>query len=96
MYTLRTITETSEVNNWLGMHYEIIRREEHYDRFCEIFESRFGKTHKADDDSLSDEETVRCYAFVITENEEQLPIFKNQRNYIVTQNGKTFSNLTYK
>lgn len=96
MYTLRTFTETSEVNNWLGDQYEIIRREESYERFSDTFEKTFDKPHVADDDPKADEVSKRCYAFIANQNEEPLPLYKGQTNYIVTAGGKTFSNLTYK
>lgn len=96
MYTLRTFTETSEVNNWLGAQYEIVRREESYDRFTDLFLDRFDKEHVADLDPTADEETKECYAFVITEGEEVIPVFKCQKNYIVTGSGKTLDNITYK
>jgi len=96
MYTLRTFTEESEVNNWLGDHYEVVRREESYPRFSELYLERFGRPHLADSDEQASEETKRCYAIVITQTDEQLPLFKNQPNYVMTPGGKTFSNLTYK
>lgn len=96
MYTLRTFTETSEVNNFLGEQYEVVRREENYDRFAELFQENFEKPHVADDDPTANEETIRCYAMVINEKQEPIGIFKGQSNYIVTPGGKTFSNLTYK
>lgn len=96
MYTLRTFTENSEVNNSLGRHYEVVRREESYERFSELYLQRFGKHHVADLDKQSSEETKRCYAILVTYEEEQIPLFKGQSNYIVTDSGKTFSNLTFK
>lgn len=96
MYTLRTFTEDSEVNNWLGAHYEVVRREESYERFSELYLQRFGRPHVADLDETASEETKRCYAIIITFDEEQIPLFKHQSNYIMTNGGKTFSNLTFK
>jgi hypothetical protein len=96
MYTLRIFTETSEINNWLGSQYEIVMREESYDKFKELFKSHFEKDHVADLDPTSTEATQRCYAFVLNEKKETIPVFKGQKNYIVTVGGKTFSNLTYK
>jgi hypothetical protein len=96
MYTLRTFTETSEVNNLLGDQYEIVKREEQYERFCELFEIYFDKPHLADLSPSADEVTQRCYAFVFNEKKEPMPVYKNQRNYIMTDSGKTFSNITYK
>lgn len=37
-----------------------------------------------------------CYAFVISEDaKETYPLWKDEQNYIVNNEGKTFSNLTY-
>ena len=96
MYTLRTITETSEVNNWLGYQYEIITREESYEAFKPLFDDYFDEPHVADLDPTANEGTKRCYAFILNEKEEPIPVYKGQKNYIVTENGKTFSNITYK
>lgn len=96
MYTLRTFTEDGEVNNFLGEQYEVVRREENYERFAVLFQENFGKPHVADLDPDSSEETKRCYAMVVNEKQEPIGIFKRQTNYIVTLGGKTFSNLTYK
>lgn len=96
MYTLRTFTEDSEVNNYLGEQYEVIKREEAYDRFSEIFKDYFEREHLADLSPSSDEEMQRCYAFVLNDKKEPMPIYKGQKNYIVMDSGKTFSNLTYK
>jgi hypothetical protein len=39
----------------------------------------------------------KTYAFVANEDGSEIyPLFRNQRNYIVGENGKTFSNLTLK
>jgi len=59
MYTLRTFTENSEVNNWLGSQYEVIMREQSYDRFQELFKEYFEKDHVADLDPTSTEETQK-------------------------------------
>ena len=96
MFTLRTFTEDSEVNNYLGEQYEVIKREESYERFCDLFEKHFEKDHLADCSPSADEHTKRCFAFVLNEKEETIPIYKGQKNYIVTASGKTFSNLTYR
>lgn len=37
------------------------------------------------------------YAFIVSEGGKEIyPLFKNQRNYIMTDSGKTFSNLSLK
>lgn len=96
MYSLRAFTENSEVNNWLGDQYEIIRREESYGAFAEQYRKYFDKSHVADNDSAADEISRRVYAFILNEHEQAMPVYKGQKNYIVTESGKTYSNITYK
>ena len=95
---LRTFTEDSEVVNTLGVQYEIVLREasESYPRFAELFEEHFGKAHIADDCATADEHTKRTYAFILNDKEGTIPLYKGQKNYIVSDSGKTFDNLTYK
>jgi len=95
MYTLRTFTDTSEVNNSLGDYYEIVRREEAYERFSELFKEHFDIDHIADLDPTSSEETRTCYAIISTLR-DTIPVYKGQKNYIMTAEGKTFCNITYK
>jgi hypothetical protein len=95
MYTLRTFTDTSEVNINLGDYYEIVRREEAPASFAVLFEDHFEKKHVADLDPTSSEETRLCYAIIQTQR-DTVPLYKGQKNYIVTETGKTFSNLSYK
>lgn len=96
MYALRTFTENSEVNNWLGDQYEIIRREESYEAFAEQYRKYFDKSHVADNDPAADDISRRVYAFILNEHEQAMPVYKEQKNYIVTESGKTYSNITYK
>lgn len=83
MFILRKITKTGvEMNFDLGNHYTLITKE----RSPEEFEKGV-KDHPFYDD---------IYAFVGWKEEEILPLYKNQKNYIVFENGTTYSNLTYK
>ena len=95
MYTLRTITEDGEVNVNLGDYYEITRRFVDRESFSRLFENHFEKKHVADLDPGADEETRRCYAIISTQR-DTVPLYTGQENYIMTDSGKTFSNLTSK
>lgn len=94
MYTLRAITDLSEVNINLGDYYEITRRYESLKEFITLFESHFERKHFAENDPDACEESKVCYA-IITTKRDNIPLYKGQSNYIMTDSGKTFSNLTY-
>lgn len=96
MFSLRKIIENSQTNYVLGIQYQVIERESDYEKFREIFSKSFNYEHAADLDEKSDDYTKNCYAFIVTNDFEPIPLYKNQKNYIMTESGKTFSNLTYK
>lgn len=103
MYTLRKIsTNGTQVNIDLGKCYTIIHRDMNYDEFCKYFKLIFGYNHVADTDKLSNEVTKDVYAFLDTSEreismyEDIFPLYKSQHNYIMTDSGKTFDNLSYK
>lgn len=96
MFALRTIIDNRQYNKDLGHEYQVIERDVEYDAFCVFFKSAFGYDHVADLDKKADNYTTNCYAFVVTQTYEPVPLYKNQKNYIMTSAGKTFSNLTYK
>ena len=82
MFALRKITGNgSELNFDLGDYYVLITKE----RSPEEFEDKM-KDHPSYDEA---------YAFIYWKD-EILPLYKNQKNYIVSENGTTYSNLTYK
>ena len=82
MFTLRKITQSGvEMNFDLGDTYILITKE----RSPEDFEQKM-KDHPFYGD---------IYAF-ISYKDKVLPLYKNQKNYIVSENGTTYSNLTYK
>lgn len=97
MYTLRNITDNLEFNTNLGESYSLVERELNYDEFCKTFKVVFDKPHVADLDTESCNFSKNTYAFVICKGgSEIIPLYKKQSNYIMTESGKTFSNLTYK
>lgn len=82
MFTLRKITNDGlEMNFSLGDSYTLVIKE----RSPKEFEDKM-KDHPFYD---------KTYAFIYWKD-EILPLYKNQKNYIVSENGTTYSNLTYK
>lgn len=82
MFALRKISsEGIELNFDLGDQYSLVTKERSPEKFEEAI-----KDHPFIGD---------IYAF-ITWKDEILPLYKNQKNYIVSENGTTYSNLTYK
>jgi len=96
MFALRTIIDNRQYNKVLGHEYQVIEREVEYDAFCDFFRESFGYHHMADGDVLADNYTKACYAFVVTQGFKPIPLYKEQPNYVMTESGQTFSNLTYK
>lgn len=90
MYTLRKIlTSEVEFNYLLGKAYSVVLREKSEEQFMSLY-SDFFKT------SLVEGKEDNCYGFVSgEENSILIPLFKDQRSYIMTDSGKTLSNLTY-
>ena len=96
MYTLRTITQdNTQINHYLGNDYLFIGRFESPERFKELYEEEFKEPFLADSDEKSTSRSKSIFGFVI-ENGNLIPILKGESNYIMTENGKTFSNLSYK
>lgn len=96
-FILRKVIENVQSNQELGNQYQVIVREENYNDFGKAFEKVFGRTHVADDDSESNDYTKKCYAIIVCNDASELiPLYKNQSNYVMTESGKTFCNLTYK
>lgn len=96
MYTFRKITDSNtQINISIGDSYSYVNREENYESFCKDFENYFQRNHVADLFETSDKDTKNVYAFISFQG-KIMPLYKNDHNYIMTENGKTFSNLTYK
>lgn len=89
MYTLRKIYKDGvETNIFLGRSYNVIKSLDSPEEFKKAYETCYNCK------SCEDTET---YAFITNENGEVIyPLFKNQLNFVMTESGKTFSNLTYK
>ena len=70
-----------ESNEILGESYNLVQS--HNEAFLMILED--WKFH---------EETI--YAFVLCDGSRPIPLYKGMQNYIMTSDGKTFSNLTFR
>ena len=97
MYTLRTIQEQTEHNQMLGSNYSVIRRDESPEEFRDIFKRCFGREHVSDGDETADKYTKDTYAIICNNDGLILiPLYKGEKYFVMTENGNTFSNLTYK
>lgn len=97
MYTLRKIIDGIQSNQSIGEEYQFIDREVNYSEFQKTYKVLFEKEHVADLDESSDNFSANCYGFIICNGGSKIiPLYKKQWNYIMTESGNTFSNLTYK
>jgi len=97
MYTLRTVKDNIQTNECLGKDYQVIERDSNYNEFQKAYLNFHNKQHVADLDAESDNFSQQTYAFIIhNRGSEIIPLYKDRKNYIVSENGKTFSNLTFK
>lgn len=79
MYTLRIVFEDkTEQNINLGNSYRVISYETK--QFKEILEN-----HSYKDSDL--------YKFIVAQDSAEYPLFINNKNYIVSENGSTFAKL---
>lgn len=85
MYTLRRISsEGVEMNFSLGEQYVVVHQQTSPKEFQRDFE-QFKNTYPDGE----------IYCFVWSEGgKEQYPLFVNQKAFIMTETGRTFSNLT--
>ena len=97
MFILRRINGNGvQLNKVMGDGYTHICRAQNPDYFRETFKAYFNKKHVSDEDPKSDDDTKRVYGFVAFNGGEIMPLWKNQKNYIMTDSGKTFANLSFK
>lgn len=88
MFILRTITgDGHELNRVLGDSYNIDYKEKHPESFK-------GDTPFAEWDKLHPDELYGCITY--NRGSEIIPLWKKQQNYIMTETGKTFANISYK
>lgn len=97
MYTLRKVIDNVQHNQSIGENYQVIERDSNYNEFRKAYHTLFKSEHVADKDTNSDNFTKECYIILIVKSgTEMIPLYKNQKNYIMTESGKTFCNLSYK
>lgn len=90
------LDENIEINKLLGNEYEFIHRDWNKETFRKSYKKYFEKEHVADGSESSDIHSQMVYAFIINQDLEVRPLYKNHFNYIMTETGKTFANLTFK
>lgn len=89
MYTLRKIIKNQEECNFnLGDYYSLVEKSKNPERFEIDFEMFFNNQPPYTEDI--------CYAFITSEKGKMEPLWESQKNYIMTSEGKTFSNLSLK
>lgn len=94
MYTLRRITQEGvEHNSFLGKTYTVVDSRKSLETFKETGERFWEHYPKGEPISDEDQET---HAFVTSNEGEMIPLYKNQQNFIMTSEGKTFANLSFK
>lgn len=86
MFILRTITgDGHEINQCLGESYNIVLKEQHPDDFKEGQLKEWAETFP------------EIYGAIFYAGGSEIrPLYKKQWNYIMTESGKTFANISYK
>lgn len=93
MYTLRSLTsEGHESNIALGNNYTFISRKYAKEAFERVYKNAYESSGKAFEENPNED----CYGMIQSENVNFIFLWKQESNYIMTETGKTFSNLTYK
>ncbi len=95
MYTLRIVSDNGvQTNQALGQHYTLVHRFASSESFRGTFKDVFGMLHSADS---TDQDSINCYAFLRSEGGAiTIPLYMDERYYIMTESGKTFANLSYR
>lgn len=86
MFALRKITHKGiEINFNLGDSYSLITKDFAPEEYMRLMNTM---------NDVYDDKPV--YGFVTGVDGTPIPLCKNQKNYIVSENGATYSNLTFK
>lgn len=95
MFILRRYTsEHNEVNESLGDSYNLVKKEINPEEFNRTYKIWAGVGEDLIEDNLV---TDGIYMFIIyKDGREIIPLHKASTYYIMTENGKTFSNITYR
>lgn len=89
MFVLRRITsENNEINISLGDSYNISLEERNPDEYNEILKIHFMGHVDSD---------AHIYGFIVHGNGSQIiPLYKKSTYFVMTGDGKTFANITFK
>lgn len=97
MYTLRTFNSDGiQRNQYLGNSYEYINRDANGEIFRKCYREAFGNEHVADLDENSTDFSKDCVGFLINEKGTLIYLSKKETYYVMSSDGKTFANLTYR
>jgi len=98
MFTFRKIVpDGTEHNLFLGESYVFIDRETQYEEFSRAYKQVFSIDHVADLDDMSNDFSKNCYAILVyNDGSDLLPIYKGDLNYVMSSNGQTYANITYR
>lgn len=99
MFVLRRITgESNECNTCLGESYTYVAKERNESEFYRTYQVHLGNDADTEvTQSLMDSLEDKIYAFVVSENgKEVIPLYRPSSYFIMTSNGKTFDNLTFR
>jgi hypothetical protein len=105
MFTLRTITDSFDRNNYLGNDFEVIPK--YIENALKISESqplnesraKSPEFKKLFDDLFPEPEindTENVFAIVYTGSLKVIPLYNHLKYYVLNEKGKTFMNLTFK
>lgn len=90
MFILRKVEDGHQSNTIVGDSYNFVSKEANPEEFTLAFKSWHGAISVPEEDS-------ETYAFLIYEGGQKImPLFKKQYNYIMTSDGKTFANITFR
>jgi len=94
MYTLKEIGSDSVItHDYLGYGFSVVNKE----TSTEYFDKSYRAWSQVDEMDANLKMNDAIFAFVISEGGREIfPLYKNRFYYIVTENGKTFNNLTFK
>lgn len=98
MYTLRTIIENDyQHNQALGSCYSLVSREsvngKEFNKALAVF---LNVELYAEMPQKEADEAMKIYAFILKEDTTPIPLYINNKYYIMTESGKTFTNLSFK
>jgi len=92
MYTLTEVSKNITFHQKLGDRFSVIDRESSLDEFVRAYNAT-NKYKLLENEDINE----NIYSLIITEGgTDVIKLDKNNNYYVVTENGKTFKNLTFK